>query len=28
VRRFGLSRIRFRSLANAGRLVGVKKASW
>lgn len=27
-RRFGLSRIRFRSLANAGRLEGVKKASW
>ena len=28
VRRFGLSRLRFRSLANAGRLIGVKKASW
>ena len=28
VRRFGLSRLIFRSLANAGRLVGVKKASW
>ena len=28
VRRFGLSRLIFRSLANSGRLVGVKKASW
>ena len=28
LRRFGLSRIRFRSLANSGRLLGVKKASW
>jgi ribosomal protein S8/ribosomal protein S14 len=28
IRRFGLSRIIFRSLAIAGRLVGVKKASW
>jgi small subunit ribosomal protein S14 len=28
LRRFGLSRLRFRSLAREGRLVGVKKASW
>ena len=28
VRRFGLSRLIFRSLASAGRLAGVKKATW
>ncbi|MCF1797924.1 30S ribosomal protein S14 [Lactobacillus mulieris] len=28
IRKFGLSRIKFRELAHAGKLPGVKKASW
>ncbi|MCE3008567.1 MAG: 30S ribosomal protein S14 [Bacteroidetes bacterium] len=28
IRRFGLSRIKFRELALAGKIPGVKKASW
>jgi small subunit ribosomal protein S14 len=28
IRKFGLSRIKFRELALAGRIPGVKKASW
>ncbi|HHW79778.1 MAG TPA: 30S ribosomal protein S14 [Acholeplasmataceae bacterium] len=28
IRKFGLSRVKFRELANKGELPGVKKASW